>query len=286
LKSLGEFITYRWAVDGQTFSHQLKNCRRMSDFWRPRQISREVAPDPSGAQAGEAALPGVLIQPFLQGPEGLGAPGEEDVAEPIEIGAKMTKSGGRIVGEAWVFGLCRYAIERPDAPNEVLVRQRLFPEVVPDEDERAPNVELETPLAAPKLADRRRAAAAVIVVVHSAEREAGGRKDLCQLRRAPVEHLPRIHRHRHSMARRSGSVFALAQPIVQSVAAPITESQCGSGDLAGVLSVPAQKGKGEGELFPSTLSRSSSFSGGLEARGATGVFAPDGSGNMEQSPFE
>ena len=143
----------------------------------------------------------MLVEPFFQGPEGLRTTGEEDGAEPIEIDAKVTKSGRGIVGESWVLSLCRYPIERPDTPNEVFVGKGLFPEVVPDEAQRTTNVELETPVAASKLAARGRATA-VVVVVRGDEREAGRTKDLCQLRCASVEHLPRIRRHRHSMARR------------------------------------------------------------------------------------
>jgi hypothetical protein len=153
-------------------------------------------------QASEAAFPRVLVQPLLQSAEGLGAAGEEDGAEPIEIGAKVTESGGGIVGEAWIFGLCRYSIERPDSASEVFVGQRLLAEVVPDEAERTMNVELEAPIATSKLADRRGAAAAVIVIVHSAEHEAGGAKDLGQHGCASVEQFPRIRGHRRSMARR------------------------------------------------------------------------------------
>ena len=145
----------------------------------------------------------MLIQPLLQRAEGLCAAGEEDVAEPIEIGAKVAKSGGRIVGEAWVLGFCRYALERPDTPNEVFVGHGLLSEVVPDEAERATNAELETSIAASKLAARRRAAA-VVLVVHGSKSKAGRAKHLCQLRRASLEHLSRIHRHRPSMARRPG----------------------------------------------------------------------------------
>ena len=143
----------------------------------------------------------MLIQPFLQGAEGLRAASEEDVAEPIEVGAKVTKSGGRIVGEAGVLGLCRYALQRPDTSNQVFVGQRLFSEVVPDEAERATNAELETPIAASKLAARRRATT-VVLVVHGGEHEAGRAKHLCQLRCASLEQLSRIHYHRPSMARR------------------------------------------------------------------------------------
>ena len=207
---------------GRTFSRQLKIHGPMPAFWRRDRQARktrsrrspEIRPEPHGTETREAALLRVLLQPFLQGPEGLRAAGEEDVAEPIEIDAKVTKSGGRIVGEAWIFGLCRDSFERPDTSNEVFVGQRLLPEVVPDEAERATNVELEAPVAASKLADRRPATAAVIVVVHGAEHEAGRAKHLCQLRRASVEHSRGLHRHRPSMARQRGAMFALAQPIV------------------------------------------------------------------------
>jgi hypothetical protein len=80
------------------------------------------------------------------------------------------------------------------------------------------------------------------------------------------------------MARRPGAMFAVWKPLAQSVAAPITESQCGSGDLTGAVSVLDQDG------WP--LLSTSSLSCGLEAMGVGGVVAPDGSENMEQAPFE
>src|SRR6185312_16801173 len=99
-----------------------------------------------------AALLRMLIQPFLQGPEGLRAAGEEDVTEPIEIGAEVPKSRGGIVGESRILRLGRDSIERPDGAHEIFVRESLLPEVVPDQTERATNAELQTPVAAPKLA--------------------------------------------------------------------------------------------------------------------------------------
>src|SRR5437763_6825202 len=45
-------------------------------------------------EPGEAALLRVLVEPLLQGPEGLRAAGEKDVAEALEVGAQATKSGG------------------------------------------------------------------------------------------------------------------------------------------------------------------------------------------------
>ena len=66
-------------------------------------------------------------------------------------------------------------------------------------------------------------------------------------------------------------------PAFQSVAAPITGSQCGSGGLTDELSVLGEAGA----MTPGALS----FSGGLDARGASGVVAPDESGNMGTVSF-
>jgi hypothetical protein len=79
------------------------------------------------------------------------------------------------------------------------------------------------------------------------------------------------------MARRRGSMSLSRSAIDQSVAALITESQCGSGDFADAVSVLDL----EGGVPPSR----SSCSCCREAMGAAGVVAPDESGNMERAPF-
>ncbi|HTB56769.1 MAG TPA: hypothetical protein VLC06_02800 [Polyangia bacterium] len=130
----------------------------------------------------------MFVQPLLQGAESLRAAGEEDVAEALEIGAQVMKSGRRIVGESRVLSLGCDSVERPDASHEVFVGQSLVPEVVPDEAQRAANAELETSIAASKLTDRGQLTAAIIVVC-TGVREAGGAKHVGQLRHASIEHL-------------------------------------------------------------------------------------------------
>src|SRR4029078_2482241 len=84
-------------------------------------------------QPGEAALLRVLVHPLVEGAEGLRAAAQEDGAKSVEIAPEVVERRHRIRGESRVLTLRRDSLERANASNEILVRERFLAEVVPDQ---------------------------------------------------------------------------------------------------------------------------------------------------------
>src|SRR6185436_17550907 len=171
------------AADDQ---HESRNRQSHALEEATEAIARQVS-NGSRAEPGEPALLPVLVHPLVQGAERLSAAAHEDGAESIEIVSEVAKAGHGIGGEAGVLTFLRDCFERPHAPNEVLVRQRLVAEVVPNQGQRGADAQLEAAVAAEKLTARERAA--VVRAIRLDEFETGGAEHRGQLRRSSLQQL-------------------------------------------------------------------------------------------------